>query len=103
MRYFSTYEGRIRASRFQMEFHKKTPLLISENSIEAFPTMSPSNPECMWVFNHSFTLKFHTLKSTILHYDHGLEVVVNASIHTIEKQRARMIMMIYKQKSLVRT
>jgi len=102
MRYFSTYEGRIRASRFQMEFHKKTPLLIAENSIEAFPTKSPSNPECMWIFNHSFRVKFHTTKSSILYYDSGVEIVVNASIHTIEKQRSRMIMMIYKQKSLIR-
>lgn len=102
MRYFSTYEGRIRASRFQMDFPKKTPLLIAENNIEAFPTKSPLNPECMWIFNHTFTVKFHTPKSSILYYDNGLEIIVNASIHTIEKQRSRMIMMIYKQKSLIR-
>ncbi len=103
MRYFSTYEGRIRASRFQMDYPKKTPLLIAENGIEAFPTRSPYHLDCMWIFNHSFTVRKHTEKSSILRYDNGLEIIVNASRHTIEKQRSRMIMMIYKQKSLVRT
>jgi len=102
MRYFSTYEGRIQASRYQTSFLRKTPLLVAENGIEAFPTMSPLKPECMWIFNHSFKANKHTDKSTILQYDNGIEVVVNASLHTVEKQRQRMIMMIYKQKSLVR-
>lgn len=102
MRYFSTYEGRIQASRYQTSFHRKTPLLVAENGIFAFPTMSPLNAECMWIFNHSFKSKKHTDKSTILQYDNGVEIVVNASVHTIEKQRQRMIVMIYKQKSLGR-
>jgi competence transcription factor ComK len=102
MRYFSTYEGRIQASRYQTSFHRKTPLLVAENGIEAFPTMSPLKPECMWIFNHSFKSKKHTDKTTILQYDNGVEIIVNASIHTIEKQRSRMIMMIYKQRSLIR-
>ncbi|MET1015123.1 MAG: competence protein ComK [Paenisporosarcina sp.] len=102
MRYFSTYEGRIQASRFQTSFHRKTPLLVAENGIEAFPTMSPLKPDCMWIFNHTFKVKFHTNKSTLLQYENGIEIVVNASIHTIEKQRSRMIMMIYKHKSLIR-
>ncbi len=102
MRYFSTYEGRIRASRWHTNYQKKTPLCIAENLIEAFPTRSPSHPECMWIFNHYFEIIPYTSKQSILAFLTGPEVLVNASRHTIEKQQSRMIMMMHKRNELVK-
>lgn len=96
MLYASTYEGRVKATRHNLKLHKKTPILISSDGVAAFPTRSPSHQECAWVFNHDYRTEFVSIGKTKLIYDqYGVSVVLDVSIHTLEKQRTRMYEMLY--------
>ena len=96
MLYASTYEGRVKATRYNLKQHKKTPILISSDGVAAFPTKSPSLPECVWIFNHDYRTEFVSVgKTKIIYEQYGISVVLDVSIHTLEKQRTRMYEMLY--------
>ena len=96
MLYASTYEGRVKATRYNLNQHKKTPILISTNGVAAYPTKSPFHPECVWVFNHDYRMEILTPTKTRLVYDrHKIFVDVDVSIQTLKKQRTRMHEMLY--------
>ena len=54
LRYASTFEGRMKATRIFMKYYRKTPLIIDPNEIGAVPTMSYEHLDCVWLFNHHF-------------------------------------------------
>ncbi|HSP22162.1 MAG TPA: competence protein ComK [Planococcus sp. (in: firmicutes)] len=96
MLYASTYEGRVKATRYNLKQHKKTPILISSDGVAAFPTRSPSHPECAWIFNHDYRTEYVSVgKTRVIYEQYGISVVLNVSIHTLEKQRTRMYEMLY--------
>ncbi|MGO1057855.1 competence protein ComK [Planococcus sp. FY231025] len=96
MLYASTYEGRVKANRHNLKQHKKTPILISNDGVAAFPTKSPSHPECIWIFNHDYrTEKVSPGKTRIIYEKYGITLDLDVSIHTLEKQRTRMYEMLY--------
>jgi competence protein ComK len=97
MLYASTYDGRVKATRHNLKQYKKTPILISgENGVAAFPTKSPSHPECAWIFNHDYRIEFVSATRTRIVYDqHNVAIELDVSIHIMEKQRTRMYEMLY--------
>ncbi|MDN7244522.1 competence protein ComK [Planococcus shenhongbingii] len=96
MLYASTYDGRVKATRYNLKQHKKTPILISNDGVAAFPTKSPTHPECIWIFNHDYrTEKLAAGKTRIIYEQHNVSVELDVSIHTLEKQRTRMYEMLY--------
>lgn len=96
MLYASTYEGRVKANRYNLKQHKKTPILISNDGVAAFPTMSPSHPDCIWIFNHDYrTEKVSPGRTRIIYEKYGIVLDLDVSIHTLEKQRTRMYEMLY--------
>jgi len=96
MLYASTYEGRVKATRHNLRQHKKTTLLISEDGVAAYPTKSPTHPECVWIFNQDYRLESITPTKTRLIYDqYQVSAEVNVSTHTLQKQRTRMYEMLY--------
>lgn len=51
--YYSTYDGRRKAIISQTGFKYKTPMIIREQGpLLAFPTISPSEFDCAWIFSH---------------------------------------------------
>lgn len=96
MLYASTYEGRVKATRHNLKQHKKTPILISNDGIAAYPTKSPFHPDCVWVFNHDYRMEILTPTKTRLVYDrHKIFLDIDVSVHTLTKQRTRMHEMLY--------
>jgi competence protein ComK len=96
MLFASTYEGRVKATRHNLHQHKKTPILISEDGVAAYPTKSPDNPECVWIFNQEYRMESLAPAKTLLIYDqYKLSIEVNVSMHTLQKQRLRMHEMLY--------
>lgn len=96
MLYASTYEGRVKATRHNLQQHKKTTLLISEDGLAAYPTKSPNHSECVWIFNQDYRIESLTPTTSRLIYDqYQVSVEVNVSMHTLQKQRTRMHEMLY--------
>lgn len=95
MLYASAYEGRAKATRHNLKQHKKNTLLISEDGLAAYPTKSPSQLDCVWVFNHQYRLEAISPARTRIVYDqYGVFTEVSVSMHTLAKQRTRLYQMI---------
>lgn len=96
MMFASTYEGRVKATRHNLKQHKKTTLLISEDGLAAYPTKSPGNPDCVWIFNHHYRLETIAPNRTRILFDEfNVSTEVNVSVGILQKQRSRMYEMIY--------
>ncbi|AYC28871.1 competence protein ComK [Paenisporosarcina cavernae] len=105
LRYFSDYEGRIKAARHYLKYDRKTPVYLGDANFSCFPTRSPKHPECMWIFNQEYSIYAYDLanKKTVLLYADAATIEVNASRHTLEKQLNRTIMMVYRARNLERS
>lgn len=96
MMFASTYEGRVKATRHNLQQHKKTPLLISLDDLAAFPTKSPNHPECTWIFNHDYRIEaISPTRTRVIYEEYNIIIELNVSVHTMEKQRTRMFEMLY--------
>ena len=90
MRYASTLEGRREATKKIMDYYQKTPVLINPNEFGAFPTLSYKNIECVWIFNHHFSVnELGNGKSQIV-FDNGIHMTVKASKSVLLKQQQRL-------------
>lgn len=90
MRYASTLEGRMKATREILDYYQKTPVLIKPNEFGAFPTLSYKNIECVWIFNHHFSVnELGNGKSQIV-FDNGIHMTVKASKNVLLKQQQRL-------------
>lgn len=91
IRYASTLEGRIEATKKMMNYLNKTPLLIHPFEIGAFPTMSYKKLECVWIFNHHFDVEELSKGISQLTLADGTCVTVNASKDVLLKQQQRLL------------
>jgi competence protein ComK len=82
------HEIRPRASQ-----KSKVPIPISpRENIYAFPTHSPDNFECIWVFYHhvkSIKKDPNIPKQTIITFKNTFQLTLNVSYRSIEKQMQR--------------
>jgi len=90
IRYASTMEGRIHATRIFMKFPRKTPIVIKPGEIGAFPTMSYKNLDCVWLFNHHFDVDELGKGKSRVTFRNGTSVTVHVSKHVLEKQQHRL-------------
>lgn len=90
LHYFSTMKGRINAAVALLNFDKKSPFLIAPNEVGVFPTASPKNANCVWIFNHRFTVKEVEKGKSIVTFMDGTAITVAASRHTVSKQHERL-------------
>lgn len=90
----SSYEGRREAVKHMTGFINKVPIPISTSkNIYAFPTSSPSNPNCVWLlYNHIKEIEKvqdEELHRTIVHFHDGSSIPLQASHHVLENQFLR--------------
>ena len=90
IRYASTMEGRIQATRIFMKYPKKTPILIEPSEIGAFPTMSYQHQECVWLFNHHFDVEELDKGKSLVTFRNGTSIIVFVSKHVLLKQQHRL-------------
>ncbi|PAV28416.1 competence protein [Virgibacillus profundi] len=97
--YCSTYEGRREAVIYHTGFRRKVPIPISiSKNIYTFPTHSPSDYDCTWIFyNHvkSFISNPSSKKlgvKSIITFKTGQQLPLNVSPYIIEKQMKRTAM-----------
>lgn len=90
LRYFSTMKGRTQAASVILSYAKKPPFLIAPNELGVCPTASPENPDCVWLFNHRFTVTEVAKGQSVVTFMEGTTIHVKASKHTILRQYQRL-------------
>jgi competence protein ComK len=86
----ASYEGKIKAVRHALPYHRKTPLIINKDQhIYAFPTMSPNKYDCIWLFDLHILEISQTQDKTYITFINGSKLAVNCSIKVLNRQRER--------------
>ncbi len=91
----SSYEGRREAVAYLIGAKNKVPIPINPlEQIYAFPTHSPKQFECSWIFQHHIrSLKPHSFpnqtKGSIITFKNNFQLTLPISYYTIEKQMQR--------------
>ncbi|MFS0862225.1 competence protein ComK [Fredinandcohnia sp. 179-A 10B2 NHS] len=94
----STLEGSRKAVTYTLRFNQKTPLPINiRKNIYAFPTCSPDDPDCTWIFvSHILgTISLDRL-STLIRFKSNNKITVAVSEYTINEQRKRTTLVIMR-------
>lgn len=88
----SSYKGREEATRrlSHDQYKKKVPVMILSPVVAAFPTSSPHQLDCVWIFNHHLTFKELKQNLTEVIFPNGESIQVPVSKGLLEKQRSRM-------------
>lgn len=85
----STYQGRRRAVQINFKLKQNVPIPINHKEyICAFPTESPSSPNCIWLFyNHIEEIEFSkkTNKANI-HFFNGTTITIQIGSHKLQQQ-----------------
>lgn len=88
--YGSSYRGRIDAIRNALPYWGRTPLMLSpERMLYAFPTKSPDDFTCRWIFPaHIHT---HIMENNHLYvlFKNGMKVELNCSLSTYLRQKEK--------------
>ncbi|WP_078543595.1 competence protein ComK [Litchfieldia alkalitelluris] len=92
----STFNGRRQAMFYMTGAKQKTPIPVFPNlNIIAFPTESPNNFECKWIFcNHVLKIKpnlgpTRTTHPSIIIFKNGQEILMTESYYLLQKQFER--------------
>ncbi|UCZ52935.1 competence protein ComK [Bacillus shivajii] len=87
----SNYQGRREAVTHLTGAMQKMPIPINPNlNIYAFPTHSPSNMDCMWLFYQNILqLKPAPPHDTTITFTNNESITINCSYYTMEKQLHR--------------
>lgn len=99
MRYASTLEGRLQAVTKVLNF-RKPPFFIMPYDLGVFPTTSPDNPDCVWIFNHRFSMFEVSKGISRLDFANDISILVNVSLHTLQQQQQRLHMVINYYRSI---
>jgi len=86
----STMQGRVAATREIMKFYHRIPFVIIPLSVGVFPTSSPLDMNCAWIFNHRFVVVALGKNKSRLTFLSGESITVPVSKHTLEKQQLRL-------------
>ncbi|MED1565089.1 competence protein ComK [Bacillus paramycoides] len=87
----STYQGRRNAIQVNFKLKQNVPIPIPINHREyicAFPTESPSSPNCIWLFyNHIDDIEFSKkINKASIHFLNGTTVTMHISPHKLQQQ-----------------
>ena len=86
----STYDGRIQAVRQRFPYRKKTPLVIClHERICAFPTNSPDNYGCRWIFPQHIHMSAMKNGKPVALFKNGTQLPLTCSLHVFNRQRER--------------
>ena len=64
--------------------------MIDPGKFGVFPTASPSNANCVWIFSHRIGIEKITKTESVVTFMDGTVIKVNASKHIIDKQNQRL-------------
>ncbi|WP_404334248.1 competence protein ComK [Planococcus rifietoensis] len=83
--------GHVKATRHNLKIHGKNIILFSTCGLAAYPTHSPCQLGCVWIFNHPYKLEaISSIRTRIIYERFGISKEVEASIHNLSKQRKQL-------------
>ena len=86
---FSNYKSRRDVGRDYFNHYKKSPIVIDhEKGIYAWPTKSPSSPDCMYIFQEHVT-SIDNQKYPTISFSNKMTLQLNCSNFTYNKQKDR--------------
>lgn len=88
--YASTMEGRVDATRDIMKYYHRIQFIIIPLLVGVFPTTSPENMNCVWIFNHRFEVDALGKRKSRVRFLSGQSIIAPVSKHTLEKQQLRL-------------
>lgn len=89
--------GRAKATRHNLKIREKNIIVFSTCGLAAYPTHSPCQLGCVWIFNHPYKLEAISSIRTRIIYEHfGISKEIDAPIHNLSKQRNRVHKIIFK-------
>lgn len=94
---FASYEGRRKLAMKLTGYEKKVPIPINiSQKIYAFPTISPTSPDCIWIIAHhikkieKITGRSNNMKfQSIVHFWDGSSMPFEISAYSLSEQRKR--------------
>ncbi|MBM7571401.1 competence protein ComK [Aquibacillus albus] len=94
---YSSYEGRRSAVMYQTNLRQKVPIPIDPvQNIYTFPTQSPSQFDCSWLFYHHIKSIHphhlalgHAIHKSIITFKNEQQIPMRESYYQLEKQRQR--------------
>ncbi|TFE04057.1 competence protein ComK [Jeotgalibacillus salarius] len=86
-----TMQGNIKATRIRHRIHNKVPLVVDPfRNMIAMPTHSPKHIDNVWIFSeHILATHPHTKTQSIVEFTNNQSLILNCSIHTLDKQYNR--------------
>lgn len=91
----TTYETKREISRIKFKHNMKPPFIICAlKGIYFIPTMSPTSPDNIWI-NPRHVVSVSKDHYPTLTFTNGLQLKINCSIHTYEKQVERAQVQLY--------
>ncbi|RDI36481.1 competence protein ComK [Falsibacillus pallidus] len=88
----ASYEGRVQSVRTMLNYPYKTPLLLCQmEMLCAFPTMSPTSNENVWIFPNHIKYFSKSLRHVSVTFLNDETVTVKCSIAAFTKQYGKTI------------
>lgn len=92
----TTYEARRKVIAEEYSLRYKTPIVLSQlEEIFAFPTMSPVNQECCWIFQHKDIIIGEAANKGALFINWEKQINLDISHHTLKTQFERAFKLRY--------
>lgn len=94
----ATYEGRRQAVIYQTRIKHKVPIPIDPLlKMYAFPTHSPNDFRCTWLFYHQIhSIKPHRPNETAVRFHNNTQIIIPTSHYIVEKQMQRTALCIVR-------
>ncbi|WP_018930667.1 competence protein ComK [Gracilibacillus lacisalsi] len=94
MHYGAAYDGRKKSVQHHLDFHQKTPIPVAPSKgIYTFPTETPQNYNCCWLFFHGvkriLTNKENNPPNTIVLFINEKWLTLDTSTYTLKTQYDR--------------
>ena len=90
IRYASTLEGRIQATKKKLGYSNKSPILIAPGQLGAFPTKSYKHLDCVWIFGHLFHVEEVNRETCTITFSNGMSYQVSSTKHILTNQQQRL-------------
>ncbi|WP_047982620.1 competence protein ComK [Ornithinibacillus contaminans] len=98
--HLASFEGRRDAVTHQIGYKRKVPIAINPSrNLFTFPTHSPDNHNCHWIFYHHILKISASTKSpnhSIITFTSGEQLQVRISFYVLEKQIHRTAMCVFR-------
>ncbi len=98
----ASYNGLVESVRYNFGYQKKVPLMIKpQKHFFCFPTRSPEDAECIWIFPHHVHSQHKYHEGTMVKFSNGQYMQVPIAINIMTRQSERAFNCAYRDVSSI--